>query len=49
MGLIALFWLEFWRVLLLPAPLPAPLGDDRPSAEIVNLAQWRSDHPERAA
>jgi hypothetical protein len=40
MALIAIFWLEFWRVMFLP---PQPV---RPSAEIIDLAQWRSDHPQ---
>jgi hypothetical protein len=46
MALITVFWIEFWRVLFLPSP-PQPV---RHSAEIIDLAQWRSDHPpERAA
>jgi hypothetical protein len=43
MGLIAVFWLEFWRVMFLPSP------PQRHSAEIIDLAQWRGDHPPKRA
>jgi hypothetical protein len=45
MALIAIFWLEFWRVLFLSPPALHGPGDDRPTAQIIDLAQWRGDHP----
>lgn len=37
--MMMMFWLEFWACMLRPAP----------SAEVIDLAQWRRDHPKRGA
>lgn len=40
--MMTMFWLEFWACLLRPT-------EDRPSAEVIDLAQWRREHPKRGA
>lgn len=35
------FWVEYWAAMMRP--------DARPTAEVIDLAQWRREHPKRGA
>lgn len=44
MTIVLYWWLDCWRIWLdVDVPLPQP--PPRRSAEIVDLARWRDDHP----
>jgi hypothetical protein len=37
-----IFWVEYWVAMMRPVPV-------RPVATVIDLAQWRREHPKRGA
>ena len=41
-----IFWLNFWlSVMAEPPVIVVPSSPPRPPATVIDLAQWRRDHP----
>lgn len=44
------FWLNFWLTVMAEPPvIVVPSPPPKPPCKVIDLDQWRTDHPKRAA